>query len=335
MRAVLLDAPSPDLGSMRVDVVPEPVAGRGDVLVDVAYGGCNFADLMMQNGTYPHPKGYPLVAGLELAGTVAAVGEAVTDLAVGDRVVAFPEGAGGFAERCVVPATRAVRLPDSIGLDRGAAFFIQAMTAYYLLHHMTRTAPGDVVLVHAAGGGVGLYLTQLARRAGALVIGTVGTAGKEAKPLAFGAAHVVDRNRDDFVAVALERTGGRGVDKVIDSTGASILDRSFEAIRPFGHVLSYGEAEGRPLPNLWERLVRKSLTFTRFHLGHVDTAGEPFRRSLAEVMDLIVDAALEVPIEEVFPLEDVRSMYERLGSRTVAGKLLLAIAPAPARGSQR
>ncbi len=327
MRAVVLTAPAPSLDGFGVAEVPEPSPGPGEVLIRVAYGGCNFADLMMQNGTYPHPKGYPMTAGLEASGTVIALGAGVGDFAVGDRVVAFPEEAGAFAERCAVPAHRAVKLPAGLGLDQGAAFFIQAMTAHYLLHRMTRTGPGDVLLVHAAGGGVGLYLTQLATLAGAEVIGTVGTSGKEQRALAYGAVAVVDRNRDDFVAVALERTGGRGVDKVIDSTGASILDRSFEAIRRFGHVLSYGEAEGRPLPNLWERLVRGSLTFTRFHLGHVDTAGDVFRASVAEVMGSIESGKVRVPIEATFPLDEVRTMYERLGSRTVAGKLLLAIDP--------
>ncbi len=327
MRAVVIERPSADGGGMTVARVADPTAGAGELLVRVAYGGLNFADLMMRNGTYPHPRGYPLVAGIELAGEVEAVGEAVDGFAVGDRVVAFPEGAGGFAERCAVPATRAVKLPAALGLDVAAAFFIQAMTAYYLLHHMTATRRGDTLLVHAAGGGVGLYLTQLASLAGAAVIGTVGTTGKDARVRAYGAVEAVDRNARDFVEVALARTDGAGVDKVIDSTGATILDRSFEAIRRFGHVLSYGEAEGRPLSNLWERLVAKSLTFTRFHLGHVDTAGDTFRTSVAHVMELVTSGQLQVPIEATFPLADAPALYDRLASRRVAGKLLLEIAP--------
>lgn len=325
MRAVVLETPSGDGETMRVADVPAPVAGAGDVVVAVAYGGLNFADLMMRAGTYPHPRGYPLTAGIELAGEVVALGDDVADLAVGDRVVAFPEGAGGFAERCAVPATRAIKLPDAMTFEQAAACFIQAMTAFHLLHEMTETRAGDTLLVHAAGGGVGLYLTQLATLAGARVIGTVGTPGKEAKPKALGAVAVVDRNTADFVEVALAHTDGAGVDKVIDSTGASILDHSFAAVRRFGHVLSYGEAEGRPLPNLWERLVAKSLTFTRFHLGHVDTASPAFRENVARVMDLVVNGALEVPIDRVFAFADVHAMYARLASRQVAGKLLLAV----------
>ncbi len=325
MRAVVLETPSGEGETMRLTDIAEPAPGPGDVVVAVAYGGLNFADLMMRAGTYPHPRGYPLTAGIELAGDVVAVGEQVADLAPGDRVVAFPEGAGGFAERCAVPATRAIKLPDALTFEQAAALFIQAMTAWYLLHEMTETRPGDTLLVHAAGGGVGLYLTQLATLAGARVVGTVGTPGKEAKPAALGAVAVIDRNRADFVEAALAHTEGAGVDKVIDSTGASILDHSFEAIRRFGHVLSYGEAEGRPLPNLWERLVAKSLTFTRFHLGHVDTADGGFRANVARVMDLVVTGKLEVPIEAIFPLDDVHFMYAHLASRRVSGKLLLRI----------
>lgn len=325
MRAILLKAPGGAPDDMVVADVPEPEAGPGEVLVEVAYGGCNFADTMMRSGTYPHPKGYPLVAGLEIAGRVAALGEGVTGVSEGERVCAFSEQAGGFAERCAVPAERLIRLPDAIGLEAGAAFTIQALTAWNLLHLVGTVRPGDVILVHAVGGGVGLYLTQLAVRAGATVVGTVGTAGKEKRALDYGAAKVINRNDEDFVAAVMDFTGGKGVDKVIDSTGATILDRSFETIRKLGHVVSYGEAEGRPLPNLWERLVTKSLTFTRHHLGHSDFRSAEWQRAVDEVTGAVADGSLRVPIEQVFAFEDCAAMYDRLESRQVAGKLLLKV----------
>lgn len=138
MRAVVIDQPGPGAGHLRLGEVPEPAAGPGQVLVDVAFGGLNFADTMMRSGVYPHPKGYPLVAGIEISGTVAALGEGVDGLAVGDRVAAFSEEAGGFAERCAVPAERIVRLPDSVSLETGAAFLIQGMTAWCILHLVAR-----------------------------------------------------------------------------------------------------------------------------------------------------------------------------------------------------
>lgn len=323
MRAIVLNPPAEGVENMVVTTRPEPKPGSGEVLMKVAFGGCNFADTMMRRATYPHPKGYPLVAGLEVAGTVVAVGPGVGDFKVGDRVVAFSEDAGGFADYCAVPARHMTKLPDGIGFDVAAAFYIQALTAWHLLHNVSTTRPGDTILIHAIGGGVGLYLTQLATLAGASVIGTVGTPGKEKRPLEYGAGRVVNRQDEDFVEATLAFTGGKGVDKIVDSTGGSILDRSFEAIRLLGHVVSYGEAEGKPFPNLWERLVRKSLTFTRLHLGHVDPRSEVWKRGTDAVFKLIEDGTLRVPIEEVFPMEEVHAMYSRLESRQVSGKLLL------------
>ncbi len=322
MRAVLIAAPG---AADNLSIVDAPSPGLGEVLIDVAFCGCNFADTMIRSGTYPHPKGYPIVAGLEIAGRVAALGEGVASLRAGDRV-AFSEEAGGFADQCVVPAERVIPVPDGMGLNVAAAFPIQGLTSWHLLHSVSVTKPGDAILLHAIGGGVGLFATQLTVKAGATVIGTVGTRGKEKRPLQFGAAKVVNREDEDFVAV-MDFTGGRGVDKIVDSTGASILDRSFAAIRKLGHVVSFGEAEGRPFPNLWERLVSKSLTFTRFHLGHADFASDAWRQGIDEVVGGIMDRTLKVPIEEVFPFEQAGAMLDRLLSRQVAGKLILAVNP--------
>ena len=247
--------------------------------------------------------------------------------AVGDAVASFLEEAGGFADQCVAPAERLVAIPDGMGLNVAASFPLQALTAWHLLHNVSVTKPGDVILLHAIGGGVGLLATQLAVQAGATVIGTVGTRGKEKRALEFGAAKVVNREEEDFVAAAMAFTGGKGVDKIVDSTGASILDRSFATIHKLGHVVSFGEAEGRPFPNLWERLVSKSLTFTRFHLGHVDFASDAWRKSVDEVVGGVMAGALRIRIEETFPFEKAGAMLERLASRQVSGKLILAVNP--------
>jgi NADPH:quinone reductase len=326
MRAILITAPGVG-NNLSIVEAPEPSPGPGQVVIDVAYGGCNFADTMIAKGTYPHPKGYPIVAGLEISGRIAALGPGVDGVAVGDRVAAFSEEAGGFAERCVAPAERLVPIPDAMSLEVAATFPIQALTAWHMLHNVSVTRPGDVILLHAIGGGLGLFATQLAVQAGAIVIGTVGTRAKEKRAHECGAALVVNRQDEDFVATVMTFTGGRGVDKLIDSTGASILDRSFACIRKLGHVVSYGEAEGRPLPNLWERLVAKSLTFTRFHLGHVDFGSDKWRRSLDEVVGGIAERRLKVHIEAVFPFEQAGEMLDRLSSRQVSGKLILAVNP--------
>ena len=141
----------------------------------------------------------------------------------------------------------------------------------------------------------------------------------------YGATRVINRNTEDFVGVVSEMTGGKGVDKIIDSTGGSILDRSFECIRVRGHVLSYGEAEARPFSNLWEHLVRKSLTFTRLHIGHVDCNSAAWTEGARRVTESVADGTLAVPIEGVYPMEQVHDMFARLEQRQVAGKLLLKI----------
>ncbi len=325
MRAVLMNQPGGAGENMLVGEAPEPVAGPGQALVAVAFGGLNFADTMMRRGVYPHPKGYPMVAGIEMSGTVTAIGPGVTEVAVGDRVAAFCEDAGSFAERCVLPAERLVRIPDSMGFDTAAAFPVQALTAWHLLHTVSKTDRGDTLLVHAVGGGVGLYLTQLAAKAGAVVIGTTGTAGKEKRALEYGAARVINRNDEDFVAATMAFTAGKGVDKIVDSTGGSILDRSFETVRVLGHVVSYGEAEAKPQANLWERLVRKSLTFTRLHIGHIFSTPAAWQEGARQVVDGVASGSIKVPIEGVFPLDRAHDMFARLESRQVAGKLLLRI----------
>ena len=325
MRAVIFEKPDGQKKSTVIKNVEIPVAGPKQVLIKVVFAGLNYADLMMRTGIYPHPKGYPLVAGLELSGIVGSVGLLVNDISVGDRVVAFSEDAGAFAEYCAVPSQKVVKLPDEIDFDVGAAFFVQAMTAWNLLHTISKTQRNDIVMIHAIGGGVGLYLTQLAKSAGAQVIGTVGTAGKESRALDFGADLVINRNDNDFIAVALEFTNGQGVDKIIDSTGASILDRSFEIIRPLGHVVSYGEAEGAPFSNLWEQLVKKSLTFTRMHLGHINFDSEDWIKGTKNVVSKILDGSLKTPIEGTYELDNVNSMFSALESRKLAGKVILKI----------
>ncbi|MBV9289338.1 MAG: zinc-binding dehydrogenase [Hyphomicrobiales bacterium] len=326
MRAIVITAPGA-AKNLAVAEAPAPTPGRGEALIDVAYCGCNFADTMIAKGTYPHPKGYPLIGGLEVSGRITAVGPDTRGVSVGDAVAAFLEEAGGFADQCVAPAERLIPIPHGMGLDIAASFPIQALTSWHLLHNVSVTKPGDVILLHAIGGGVGLIATQFSVRAGATVIGTVGTRGKEKRALEFGAAKIINREDEDFVAAVMAFTGGKGVDKIVDSTGASILDRSFATIRKLGHVVSFGEAEGRPFPNLWERLVSKSLTFTRFHLGHADFASDIWRRSIDEVVGGIMTGALRVPIEEVFPFEQAGTMLERLSSQQVSGKLILAVNP--------
>ncbi|MGH8138566.1 MAG: zinc-binding dehydrogenase [Steroidobacteraceae bacterium] len=212
-----------------------------------------------------------------------------------------------------------------MSLDVAAAFQIQALTAYHLLHTVHDLKAGATVLVHAIGGGLGLFVTQLAVMAGARVIGTVGSDGKSRKPIELGAGCVIDRRNEDFIERVMAFTEGGGVDLAIDSLGADTLDRTFNCVRYLGHVISIGEAEGMPFQNLRERLIPRSLTFTRFHAGHVLHYGELWRNGLDFVIGAIGRGELEVPIVARYALENAREMHARLEERGVSGKLLLGM----------
>jgi NADPH2:quinone reductase len=307
--------------------MPDPVPGPGEVLLDVAYAGCNWADTQVRVGIYPHAMTYPMVLGFEVSGTVAALGPGVSGIKVGDRVAAFPEKGGAYAEKCVAPAVGLIKLPAAIGLDVAAAFPIQALTAYHMLYTIYGLERGDTVLVNAVGGGVGLACTQLAAHAGARVIGTTGTPGKEKRALQYGAGKVVVTSREDFEAAVLDFTNGKGVDLAIDSYGATMLDRTFNVVKKLGHVISIGEAEGQPFKNIRERILPKSQTFTRLHLGHVDQGSGPWQAGVEHVLGGITEGWLKVPIEGVFPLGQAADMHRRLEGRHVAGKLLLRARP--------
>jgi len=308
---------------MQLESIPIPEAGRGEVLVDVAYCGCNWADVMVRANSYPHPTRYPALLGCEISGRVRGLGEGVTGLEIGQPVAACLPVDGGYAEVCAVPVQDIIALPAGMPLDLAASFPLQALTAHYLLHRVVRVSRGSTILITAIGGGVGLCLTQLARRAGCRVLGTVGTAGKEMRPLALGAERVI--LGDNFVKDVLAATDGIGVDAIFDSVGAATLDRSFDAIRTWGHVVSFGEASGKPFPNLWERMVPKSATLSRFHLGHVDPTSATWKAAVTDVLSAIGDGGLKIFIEGIFPLERAAEMHLRLESRQVSGKLLLSV----------
>lgn len=305
-----------------IEDVTEPEPGPGEVLVDVAFCGCNWADTQIRQGVYPHVQELPFIVGFEISGTVIGTGAGVDDSLQGAQVAAIVPGAG-YAEKVVVAASDLIRVPAGMTLEQAAAFPIQALTAYHMLRTIYRTSPGDAILCHAIGGGLGQYVTQLGVRLGARVFGTVGTPGKEEAPVKYGASRVIQTATEDFVAAMAEETSGKGVDLVIDSLGGTTLDRSYEVLRPLGHVISIGEAEGTPFVNIRERLLPKSLTFSRFHLGHVPVTSNAWKEGIEYVTNSIVDGSLEVPIVGVYGMDDVVQMHADLEGRRVTGKLLL------------
>jgi NADPH2:quinone reductase len=322
MRAVVVRSPG-GYEALEIDNVCEPVPGPEEVLIETAYCGCNWADTQIRAGKYPYPVGYPLTPGVEVSGVVITVGANVRNIPLGTRVAAILPQGGGYAEKCVASADRLMPLPACVPMSVAAAFPAQALTAYHMLHTVYRIRPGDVVLTHAVGGGVGLYVTQLANMANAKVIGTVGTAGKELKALQFGAYHVINLAREDFVEAVLRLTNRRGADLAIDSLGGDVLDRTFAAVAPMGHIINIGEARGVPFNNIRERLLPRSQTFTRFNVLLVEPGSAQGRGAVEYLLQRISDGSLKVPIVATFPLDKAGEMHQLMEGRSVSGKLLL------------
>ena len=304
--------------------------GPGEVLLRQSAAGLNFIDTYQRTGLYPLPS-LPAVLGMEGAGVVEAVGVGVTEVDIGDRV-AYSMAPGAYAERRLVPAAVLVRLPDGISDDQGAAMMLKGCTAQYLIRRTYRIEAGDMILIHAAAGGVGLIVCQWAKHLGATVIGTVGTSGKEEKPLAYGATQVINLKEGNFAEQVLDLTQGKGVDLAIDSLGATTLDKTFSAVRMLGHLINIGEAEGQPIENIRQRCLVRSQTFTRFHLGHVMEIPSLWKDGNDFVLDALIAGWLDPTIVEIFPLEQARQMHERIEDRSNSGKLLLQADPSAAIG---
>jgi len=305
--------------------LPKPTRTTSQAVIEVHYGGLNYADLMMCNGTYPHPKGYPLAAGIEFSGVIVDCGDSNANFNVGDRVAGFSENAGAFSEYISIGENSIVKLKDDISLEEGAAYFVQTTTAYHLLKTIGQVKKNDIVLIHAIGGGVGLNLTQIAKHFGATVIGTVGTTGKEIKAYDCGADLVIDRSKHNFIEEIETRYGKNPISLLIDSTGAQILDDSFQLMENLGHVVSYGEASGKPYENLWSQLVKKSLTFSRLHIGHIDPCSKGWKEAQNFIQEKLVTEELKLYIDSIYDMNECHLAYEKLESRTVSGKVLIKI----------
>ncbi len=305
---------------LQLEAFPTPTPGPSEVLVRVAAAGVNYVDIYHRTGLYPLPL--PLAIGLEGAGTVEQVGSAVRDLRVGERV-AWCGVPGSYASHVVAPAERLVPVPDAIDIQTAAALLLQGLTAHYLSRSTFPLAAGHFALVHAAAGGVGLLLVQLAKRAGAQVIGTVSTQAKAALAKEAGADHVIDYQADDFAAEAKRLTGGRGVDVVYDSVGQATFDRSLIALAPRGYLVLYGQASGVVPPFELARLSKGSNFITRPTLQHYTaTRVELFSRS-TEMFDLVATGALRVRIDRTLPLAQAADAHRALAGRATTGKVLL------------
>jgi NADPH:quinone reductase len=303
--------------------VPDPVPHVGDALVRVHTSGVNFMDVYFREGKYKAPL--PFIPGGEGTGHVEALGDGVIDLAVGDAV-AWLGSVGGYAEKLVVPAGRLVKVPAALDLQTAAALMIQGVTAYYLSHLTFALKPGDTALVHAAAGGVGLLLTQMAKRKGAVVVATVSMTEKAQLARDAGADEVIIYTQSRFDEEVARITKGHGVDVVYDGVGQSTFEQSLKCLRRRGLLALYGAASG-PVPpfDLLRLSTMGSLFITRpISLDYVRTRQE-LTSVTGSVFDMCATGNLNVPISRVYPLQDAGQAHRDLESRRTTGKLLLSV----------
>ena len=320
MKAIRVHTPGgPE--AMKLDELPPPTAKAGEAVVKIDAAGLNYIDVYFRTGQYKAE--YPLTLGLEAGGTVTAVGPGTTDVKVGDKV-AYTGVPGAYAEYAVVPAARLVTLPAGLTTRQGAAMMLQGMTAHYLATSTYPLEKGDTCLVHAAAGGVGLLLCQIAKMRGARVIGTVSTDEKAKLAREAGADEVILYSRQDFEAEVKRLTDGKLLQVVYDGVGKTTFEKGFNCLAPRGMMVLYGAASG-PIGAFDPQVlnVKGSLFLTRPSLNHhIITRAELVQRA-TEIGQWIKDGKLKLRVELEFPLKDAAEAHRALEGRKTTGKVLL------------
>jgi NADPH:quinone reductase len=299
---------------LRLSEVPDPVPGDGQVLVQVARAGINFADTHQRRDDYVAPAQLPLIPGGEVSGTTPD----------GTRVAALVPG-GGYAELIAIPQAHLVPVPDQVSDDQAAALLLQGLTAWTTLKTSARLEPGESVVVHAAGGGVGTLAVQLAKRMGAgRVIAIASTEQKRELAHRLGADAGVDSNADDLEAAILEANEGNQVDVVLEMAGGRAFEASYAALAPFGRLVTYGIASREPNRVVSADLMRTSRAVIGFWLVNlVASKPELLREGIGELLRTVAEGELEVVIGDVYPLSEAARAHEDIQGRRTQGKLLL------------
>jgi NADPH2:quinone reductase len=296
--------------------------GSGQALIRQTAVGLNFIDAYFRSGLYPPPQ-LPFIPGQEGTGVVEALGEGVSDLRVGQRV-AYAGPLGAYAERRLVAADRLVAVPDGITDEQAAAMMLKGMTAQYLLRQTYRVQRGQTILFHAAAGGVGLIACQWARHLGATVIGTVGSEAKAELARAHGCAHVIRYDREDVVARVREITGGKGVPVVYDSVGQATFGSSLDCLAPRGMLVSFGQSSGKiPPVDLGILSQKGSLYVTRPTLMTYTAERAELLATAKELFEVVQSGAVQILINQRFPLREAADAHRALESRQTTGSTLL------------
>jgi NADPH2:quinone reductase len=309
----------PEVLTWEEQATPSPEAGQALVRLEAV--GVNYIDIYHRTGLYKNPL--PFTLGLEGAGVVEGVGAGVSEVRVGDRV-AYQGVQGSYATHALVPAARLVVLPAGLDARTGAAAMLQGMTAHYLVHATYPLKPGETALLHAAAGGVGLLLIQMAKRRGTRVLGTVSTPEKVRLAKEAGADEVIQYTTQDFETEVKRLTGGRGVQVVYDSVGKTTFEKSLNVLAPRGTLVLFGQASG-PVPpvDLGILAGKGSLYVTRPTLGHYVATREELLRRAGDVLGWVQAGELTLRIEHTFPLARAAEAHRALEGRRTTGKVLL------------
>ena len=313
---------------LRYEEVPKPKPQRDQALIQIAAAGVNYLDVYDRSGFHwggHHRRPLPYVPGAEAAGTVIEVGASVTNVKVGDRVAyGISNGSGSYAELCAVPSWHLYQLPAAIDFQTAAATMLQGMTSHYLTHSTHPLKPGDTVLVHAAAGGTGLLLVQMAKIRGARTFGTVSTTEKAKLVLQAGAEAVINYVEQDFAAEVRRLTHGAGVSVVYDSVGQATYEKSLDSLAPLGHLVLFGQASG-PVPPFDTAVLnaKGSLSLTRPSLTHNVTNNADVLRRGDDLFSWIETGKLKINIGKLFHLADAPRAHRALESRQTFGKILL------------
>ena len=301
--------------------LPTPALKPNEVLVKIEASGVNFIDVYFREGRYPSPL--PFINGQEASGVVTEVGSEVTNLKAGDRV-AYTSALGSYAEYAAVPAARLVKIPDALSHEQAAAAMLQGMTAHYLVHSSYKLQKGETALVHAAAGGVGLLLVQMAKKIGARVIATAGTEEKAQLARDAGADDCIVYTQRDFEIDTWFATNEQGVHVVYDGVGKATFEKDLNVLRPRGYLVLFGGSSGAVPPFDLIRLSQKgSLYITRPTLGHYTATREELEWRANDVLQWIVDGDLKLRIHNVYPLSEAAQAHRDLEGRKTTGKLLL------------
>jgi NADPH2:quinone reductase len=320
MKAILIHEYG-DASKLSHEDVPVPEPKPGEVRVKVAASGVNFADIYARRGWYPSPV--PFVPGNEFAGTVDKVGQGVAEFKAGDRV-ATGSGGGAYAEYAIAPALRTAKLKDGVTFEQAAALLLQGLTAHYLAVSTYALKPGDTALVHAAAGGAGQLLVQIAKQRGARVIGTVSTAAKAQVARELGADEVILYSQQDFEAETKRLTGGKGVDVVYDGVGKDTFEKSLNCLKPRGLMALYGQSSGKVDPIDPQILNRKgSLFLTRPTMIHYLQTRDEFLGRANDLFNWAAAGKLKVRIDKTYPLAQAAAAQTYMEERRTLGKVIL------------